>query len=225
MFKKRQTSVLFIAIVLLIVGAGITFLAGSGQSKEWRSIRDRILPQFMPVEKKTLTDVVSWQFTDEVDIGFVVDADKKYQFVDSTMLQLWGVTVEELYDKALDNLDARSRNIKVEVAQASDEDETAKYIIVELDDGYAAVRLLSSGVRRAIARELGDEYIAAIPTRDFLIFWHRNFPLFDAFDKQVQIEFSAEEQYALTPALFLVNKYGIQPVEKEAPVEEALEEL
>ena len=214
MLRKRSTNIVLIVIVLALAGAGLMFLSDTKQSEAWREARDRVLPQFMPSENKEKIDLIAREFGAGVDIGVVVDAETKYQFVDSLMLESFGISEEQLYNKALDNLDARSRNINVEVAQASEEDETARYVIVELDDGYAAVRLLSSGVRRAISRELGDEYIAAIPTRDFLIFWHRNFPLFDAFTKQVETEYGLEENYPLTPALFLVNKYGIQPVEK-----------
>ncbi|MDP7069075.1 MAG: hypothetical protein QF815_00985, partial [Candidatus Peribacteraceae bacterium] len=59
-----------------------------------------------------------------------------------------------------------------------------------------------------------DEYYAAIPTRDFLIVWHKDFPLADAFAGQVQTEYETEQEYPLTPNLFLVNSYGIQPLMK-----------
>lgn len=214
MLKKRSISIGFIITALLIAGAVIVFLSGQEGSNEWREVQDRVLPQFMPVENKTQIPLVSKEFSEEVDIGFVIDAETKYQFIDPNMLETYGISEEQLYDTALDNLEAISKNISVEVAQASDEDETAKYVIVELDDGFAAARLLSAGVRRAIGRELGQEYIAAIPTRDFLIFWHRDFPLYDAFEKQVKVEFDAEEEYPLTAQSFLVNRYGIQAVEK-----------
>ncbi len=211
--QKRKTNVALIIVLLLIAAAGIGFVSMRQTSKEWRDVRSRIMPQFMPVTNKMLIDVVSKRFADDIDIGFVVDAETKYQFIDHALMERWGVDEDMLYDQALSNLEARSRNINVEVAEAS-EDSNAKYVIVELDDGYAATRILSAGVRRAIARELGDEYFAAIPTRDFLIFWHKEFPLFDAFVKQVEVEYKAEKTYPLTPKLFVVSRAGIQELDK-----------
>ncbi len=218
MLKKHSTTLVLIALLLLIAAAGVGVLSMRQTSKEWREVRTRVLPQFMPAVNKTLIDVVSRRFSDDIDIGYVVDADTKYQFIDQPLMEQWGVDEAMLYDQALSNLEARSRNINVEVAEPTDKNPTSKYVIVELDDGYAAVRLLSSGVRRAIARELGDEFIAAIPTRDFLIFWHKDFPLFDAFGKQVEVEYNAEEKYKLTRSLFFVSRNGIeQMVKNELP--------
>ena len=212
--QKRKTNVILILTLLLIAGAGIGFVSMRQTSKEWRDVRSRIMPQFMPVANKALIDLVAKPFAEDVDIGFVVDAETKYQFVDHALMEQWGVDEDMLYDQALNNLEARSRNINVEVAEASEDSPNAKYVIVELDDGYAATRSLSGGGRRAIARELGDEYFAAIPTRDFLIFWHKEFPLFDAFAKQVEVEYRAETTYPLTPKLFVISRAGIQQVDK-----------
>lgn len=216
MFKKHSVSVGVIVLVLAVAGAAIITMGNAQGSKEWREVRSRIMPQLMQTSHKQKIDIIHKEFADDIDIGFVVDAETKYQFIDSEMMENWKVTQEVIEDQAMRNLEARSRNIKVEVAQASETDPKAKYVIVELEDGYAAVRLLSPGVRKAIMRELGDEYIAAIPTRDFLIFWHAQFPLFDAFATQVEAEFKAETEYPLTPRPFFVGRDGIeQMVRKE----------
>tara|TARA_Y100000310_G_C20524910_1_gene735527 strand:+ start:194 stop:856 length:663 start_codon:yes stop_codon:yes gene_type:complete len=220
MLKKRSTNIVLILVILLIAGAGISMVSVRQSSKEWREVRTRVMPQLVPYYNKEVVPVVTKKFSEHVDIGFVVDADSKYQFIDGELLASWGIDVDTLYDQAIRNLDARSRNIKVEVAEASDTDPTAKYVIVELDDGYAAARILSTGVRKAIARELGDEYVAAIPTRDFLIFWHKDFPLFDAFAKQVEAEYNAEETYKITATPFFVSRTGIEELVKKVQDEE-----
>jgi len=214
--KKRSTNVVLIAIILVIAGSGLMFLSARKANEGWRNVRDNVILQLMPATHKDLIDVVHRPFISEVDIGVVVDADTKYQFVSSILLEEWGVDEDALFEQARNNLDAISRNIKVEVAQASETDETAKYVIVELDDGYTAARILSDGVRKAISRELGEAYVAAIPTRDFLIFWHKDFTLFDAFASQVQSEFDAEQDYPLTPTILFVDNTGIQEMVKNA---------
>lgn len=215
MGRAQKTHLALVAVVLLIAGFAVTFHKNQNINEQWREVRERVLPQFIPAQNKTLIPLVTREFSSTVDIGFVIDGEEKYDFINPAMLASYEITAQKLYDTAMKNLDARSKNISVEVAQASEGDDSAKYVIVELDDGYAAVRMLSAGVRRAIARELGGEYIAAIPTRDFLIFWHKEFPLFEAFQKQVQVEFSAEKNYPLTATLFRVNQFGIQAVTLE----------
>lgn len=215
MFRKRSTNVILVAITLLIAGTALVSLSTLKANEGWRSVRDDVLVQLMPSTHKDQIDVINRPFITDVDVGVVVDADSKYQFVSSVMLEEWGIDEDALYEQAMNNLNAISRNINVEVAQASETDETAKYVIVELDDGYASARILSEGIRKAISRELGDEYIAAIPTRDFLIFWHKDFVLFDAFASQVQQEFDVEEEYKLTPTLLFVDSNGIQEMLKQ----------
>lgn len=198
--------------IIVMIGAIISLVQGSKGAPEWIAVRDNVLPQFTTTDLKLKESVITREFSPQVDIGFVVDAGQKYQFIGTEELTLWQIDEEMLYTTAMKNLDKRSQNINVDVAEAAEKDSTAKYVIVELDDGFSAVRILSSGVRKAIAREVGDEYIAAIPTRDFLIFWHKDFPIFDAFAQQVKREYESEKDYPLTPDLFRINKYGIQPV-------------
>ncbi|MCB9807960.1 DUF1444 family protein [Candidatus Peribacteria bacterium] len=216
MFKRHRANIGLIAIILLIAGGAVVMLSSGAGSAEWREAKLNIMPQFLPTEKMEKLNVLSTSFSDDVSIGFVLVSGDQYEFIDDNMVKAWEVEADVVEEQAMRNLEARSRNLDVEVAEATDQGPNTKYVIVELDDGFAAVRLLSPGVRRAIARELGDEYIAAIPTRDFLIFWHRQFPLFDAFGKQVEAEYSLEADYPLTPALFFVGKDGIEEMIKKA---------
>lgn len=210
------------AVAIVVITTTIfSLVQGSKGAPEWIAIRDLILPQFTTTDLKKTEEIITREFSPKIDIGFVVEAGSLYQFIGPEELAIWEIDEETLYDTAMKNLDKRSQNISVDVAEAAEKDPTAKYVIVELDDGFSAVRLLSSGVRKAIAREVGNEYIAAIPTRDFLIFWHKDFPIFEAFAKQVRTEYETETDYPLTPDLFVVNKYGIQPVKVE-PKKEAV---
>jgi len=161
MFRKQSTNIVLIGIILAVASSGLIFISARNANEGWRNIRDDVVLQLMPATHKENIDVLHRPFISEVDVGVVIDAGTKYQFVNSVMLEEWNIDEDTLYAQASNNLDAISRNIKVEVAQASEEDETAKYVIVELDDGYAAARLLSDGVRKAITRELGESYISS----------------------------------------------------------------
>lgn len=217
MQKKQYAIYGSIALVALLIIAGGLLSFSHKTTEEWKAIRDIVLPQFVTVDTRDSVDIIRQPFTEDLDVGIVVATDTRYQFVSQEEMDIWKIDERTLFDQAIRNLNARSQDINVEVAVAGEKDPTAKYVIVELDDGFAAARLLSDGVRRAIARELGDEYVAAIPTRDFLIFWHKDFPLFDAFAKQVELEFEAEEDYPLTPVPLFVGRNGIEAMVKKQP--------
>lgn len=212
MSKRPQTIALSIILVVLIGGLGALIIFG-GEQSEWDKSKSLVLPQLMPVENKDSLPLISTPLSDEIDIGFVIDREDTYDFINEETLEFWGVTLDELFEQALDNLDARSVGIDMEVGETIPDDPRGTYVILEMTDGYAAARLLSLSIRNAIAQELGEEYIAAIPTRDFLIFWHPEFSFHDEFIAQVQKEHELGGKYKLTPNPFLVNSLGIQALE------------
>ncbi|MBM3230774.1 DUF1444 family protein [Candidatus Peregrinibacteria bacterium] len=180
----------------------------------WEAVQDSILPQLIPAENKTKVPLVVKPFLPDVDIGFVVDEETTYTFVDPGNLEEWSIDQDTLMETAMENLEDRSEDLNIEVAEAGEGKEET-YVIVEVDDGYSAVRLLSAAVRNAVSRELGDEFIAAVPTRDFLIFWHPSFSLGVQFTNQVRTEYDAEEKYKLSPELILVTPEGMQQLKVE----------
>lgn len=197
---------------VILLGIACVLLSSCGKEKTpWEQAKERIMPQLIPVENKTLIPLVIKPFLPDVDIGFVIDREERYDFVDPGYLEQWGIDEDTLAEAAMQNLEERSKNLSLEVARLGDsKDPKDTYVIVELADGFSAVRLLSSRVRDAVKRELGDEYIAAIPHRDFLIFWHPSFPLGSQFLQQARKEYEEAKKYKLSPELVLVKREGMQ---------------
>ena len=200
---------------LLIVGGIVVFAMQNREGNdEWREVREHVLPQFMPATNTDRFNFVHDEFSTDVSIGYVVDHETTYDFIGPEMAAAWGVDEQTVKDQAIENLEERAKNLEMDVAFAGDvQTPQNTYIAVETADGYSAVLLLSARVRGAVKEELGAEYIAAIPHRDFLIFWHPDFPLTDAFLKQVALEYQSEDTYMLTPQPFGVTDNGIQPLE------------
>lgn len=208
--KKKILFAVVGALIIVVLGFLISRNARIGTAA-YQDVRDLVRPQFMPVGNKEKIDVLAKSFSDDIDIGIVVDAPEKYTFVKPDDLKTWGVTEQQLYDQALKNLETISKDTKVQLYQSGTE-EKGKYILLELPDGYTAARLLSPTIRKTVASELGDTYLAAIPTRDFMIFWREDFPFAAEFLKQVNDEYTAETKYPLSPNLFVISPAGIQPV-------------
>lgn len=203
---------------IILLGIACVLLSSCGKEKtDWELAQSQIMPQLIPVENKTLIPLVTKPFLPDVDIGFVIDREQRYDFIDPGYLTQWGIDEETLVETAMKNLEERSKNLSLEVARLGDSKEPKDtYVIVELADGYSAVRLLSSRVRNAVRQELGDEYIAAIPHRDFLIFWNPSFPLGSQFLQQSRKEFDEAKTYKLSPELVLVKRDGMQQLKVNA---------
>ena len=213
--RKHWISIAIVSLALLATAAALAFV-NKRQHTPWNLEKANIMPQLMPSENKTKLPLVARPFSKDVDIGFVIDKDRSYDFVDKGRLKEWNIDEDTLARTAMENLETRSQNVNLEVDHVGDSvSPESTYVMLELKDGYSAVRLLSTTIRRAVVRELGEEYVTAIPTRDFLIFWGTQFPLSEQFVAQVQKEYDNEKTYKLSPELYLVNRQGIQMVKME----------
>jgi|TARA_B100002003_G_C14083551_1_gene521245 uncharacterized protein YtpQ (UPF0354 family) len=201
-----------LATVSLILTA--LLLAGCKGNADWKEEKASIMPQLMEGNlKRRLPMIVNKEISRELDIGYVVDYEKGYDFIMQYHLEDWGIDADTLHKKAMSNLEKRSRNTEIQIAEA-EESKNGRYAIVETGDGYDAVRLLSPSIQKQMRDYLGDEYVAAVPIRDFLIFWHREFSLTGQFIEQVENEYAAGEKNKLTPRMFLVTKEGLEPLIK-----------
>jgi len=210
--RKHWISAVIVSLAVIATVVALVVVQKK-HSTPWELVKANIMPEFMPAENKTKIPLVARPFSKDIDVGFVIDKDLGYTFVDKGRLKEWNIDEETLARTAMENLETRSQNVNLEVDHVGDKASPENtYVMLELKDGYSAVRLLSTAVRRAVIRELGEEYVAAVPTRDFLIFWSAKFPLSEQFIAQIQKEYDEEKTYKLSPELFLVNQQGIQMV-------------
>jgi hypothetical protein len=164
------------------------------------AVRDCLLPQFMPANYVKLAALVSFPFHEALDIGLVVDRAQSYRYVKRTDLDRWNIAADSVLDLAIDNLDARSRNIPVHF---SGDDGPEKFIALETRDGFDAARILLPRFQQFVAEHLGDPYGFAIPNRDFLICWAAtNSVGFKANVAEKVAQDFTERAYSLSPATF-----------------------
>ena len=202
--------------MLIVLAVGVHMYVQNRPSKEWFEMKATVLPQLVQSDHKEQVPIVHQELSPEIDIAFVIDESDSYTFIMEKDLLNWNITEERLLKTALKNLDVLVKDTEISIATAG-EDPKERYAIIETGDGYDAAKLLSNAVRRRIAADLGDVFVAAIPFRDFLVFWSEDFSLEQQFLSQVQQEFDAEETYKLTPNPFLVSIDVIQPLRKETP--------
>jgi uncharacterized protein YtpQ (UPF0354 family) len=204
---KRIIPISIVSMLLLTACEG---------NSEWRNAESAVMPQLMESNlKKQVPGLVHQEISRDLDLGYVLDNEKGYSFIKLDALKTWEIDLSILHSTAISNLEKRISDDDIQVAEA-EESANGKYAIVETGDGYDAVRLLSEKVQKRMRAHLGDEYFAAVPMRDFLIFWHKDFSLTGQFMEQVEKEYAAGEKYKLTPRLFLVSEKGLQPLTKQA---------
>lgn len=205
---------MLISPLLFTLTCSVFLVACEGNS-EWRNAKSAVMPQLMEANlKKQVAGLVHQEISRDLDLGYVLDNEKGYSFVKLDTLKTWEIDLSMLHNTAMSNLEKRVSENDIQVAEA-EESANGKYAIVETGDGYDAVRLLSENIQKRMRAHLGDEYFAAVPIRDFLIFWHKDFSLTGQFMEQVEKEYAAGEKYKLTPRLFLVSEKGLQPLTKQ----------
>ena len=88
-------------------------------------------------------------------------------YLNTDALTKWGKSREDLYTIALQNLDSRSKGLKLEQFT----DSGLNFIAIGAADGYAAARIVLPGIRKVIGERLGRPFFFGVPNRDFLICW------------------------------------------------------
>jgi hypothetical protein len=174
----------------------------------WASVQSQVMLQFMPAEygQKFQDDkaLVSRPFIPGVATAVVIDGEKGYRYVRKVDLVQWKIGVDALFERALKNLDAKSKAAKLQGSRGPD-----RFLAFEEKDGYDAVRLLLPGVRSEAAKLLGDPFLASIPNRDFLILWSaENGAQFQQFARKKASDDFKTQPYPLSPTTLRVWRDG-----------------
>ena len=110
------------------------------------------------------------EFPSRVRVGYVVSAPGGYSYIMRPEFEEVGVSVDELHAFALHNLRARPcGGLTVGATPGGPE-----AFMSDVDDNFRAARILLPNVQDALARALGDEFLVAIPCRDWFVCWSKS---------------------------------------------------
>jgi len=175
-----------------------------GQS--WEIVKLKVRPQLMPAEYNNPENPLALEaFGGGVVIGFVIDMEYSYYYVQKEDLSAWNISLPVLKDQGIMNLETASSGLKLHFSPGPD-----KWIGVEMTDGYDAVRILLPGLRKIAADKLGEPFLAGVPDRDFLIMWSKDCS--DKFQEYIlqKLRNDFENQpYSLTPKVLNVTRDNI----------------
>lgn len=174
---------------------------------------DNVLPQFFPAHWLDSPGIAFSEFPSRIRIGYVIRGDGNYRYVLDVNLSETGVTIRELHNAALVNLD------KLETASISIAKVPGGYEgwIASTNDNFAAVRILLPGVQSIFREELGDGFLISLPHRDDCFCWSR----MQSADQQAEhrqrvLRDFVQVDYNLTPDIMTIEDGCFKLVQAQA---------
>ena len=101
-------------------------------------------------------------------IGYVIDEDDSYRYIQERMLSDWGVSLDELHDASLQNLRAWSEEHPLEVTVVGSEEQPRMLMPVR-PDAYNCSRVLDQGFYSRLRELFGSQLVLGMPNRDFFV--------------------------------------------------------
>jgi uncharacterized protein YtpQ (UPF0354 family) len=182
----------------------------------WDEARTRIMPRIQP---ETIFDHLSRElvahipFVNDTVIVFVIDLPNMTVSVTTDQMLRWGKTIDDLEMVARYNLDGYAPQIEF---RAVTSDEGGKAVLVSLQDGYDASRLLMSDLFQTLAPEFGGDFYVATPSRDMFLAISKDDETFiDRVNDRVETDYE-RLPYPITDRLFYVCRDGIAGTLRDA---------
>ena len=182
----------------------------------WQVARTKIMPRIQPVsifEHLSREMVAHVPYVNDTVVVFVIDMPQMTVSVTTEQMIKWGMNPEELDEIARTNL----RNFTPEFEfRTLDSDEGGRAVLLALQDGYDASRLLLDEFFLNVAPEMDGDFYAACPSRDMLLALTQDPEPFVSRVKARIDEDFLRLPYPITNKLFYVTRDGIAGTTIEA---------
>lgn len=175
----------------------------------WEVARDRIMPRIQPVtifEHLSREQVAHVPYVNETVIVFVIDMPNMTVSVTTEQMIRWGADTDILDELARRNLRACTTDLEFRTLESED---GGKAVLLTIQDGYDASRLLLEDLHIALAPHLGGDFLVATPSRDMLLAVTRSpEPFISRVREKVLADFT-RLPYPITSRLFYVCRDGV----------------
>lgn len=175
---------------------------------DFETVRARLYPVLVPREYAAAQKFVFLPFAGDVVEAFVFDGEHHQQYVHDSTFGAPGVAPSALHDAAVTALSLRIRGETWPALRPEDPAATGAYVIVDVTDGYAAARLLLPEARERLSKALGYPFFAAVPNRDFLVAWSRDYTFAKDFAAKVRQDFE-RRSHPVSPEVYRVDASGV----------------
>lgn len=181
----------------------------------FEAVRDRLLPMLKPEDwvqdASAQLELARVPFATGLFICFAVDEPGHVAYVSESMVEEWGVPLEQIQGAAQDNLARKSEAI--ELAMLPGKDDRPAAIVVNVGDAYDATRIILPDLRELFSEHLGDEYLAGVPNRDFLIVFSQRDPeIAGNIIRQVKADYQ-RMNHPVSPTIYRVRVDTVEPTD------------
>jgi hypothetical protein len=137
---------------------------------ELETVRRRIMPMLYPEDtwRERFPSFVGMPWVGGLVVLYVVDEGHAYWYIRGDLLETWGLSIEDLHQTAIDNLNRYFDEAPMEFTVAGEE-EGPRLLIPHRPDAYNASRLVSERFQEKLRGVLGGDFAVGIPSRDFFV--------------------------------------------------------
>ena len=175
----------------------------------WDVARTRIMPRIQPdsiFDHLCREQVAHAPWVNGTVIVFVIDMPNMTVSVTTEQMIRWGQTVETFEEIARENLSTYTQTLDFKSLES---EEGGRAVLLTLQDGYDASRLLLPTLHDTLGPSLGGDFLVAAPSRDmFLALTRAPEPFVERVCERVTQDFQ-RLPYPITDRLFYVTRDGI----------------
>lgn len=180
------------------------------RNASYDDVSDRVMPVLLTTEafESAKGAMVGQQLVEGIYVTYVIDGDRTITHIPATQFKKWAMELDDLHEKALFNLIAKSETLAADAAQ--DENGRVNLILFTVGDGYDASRMLLPNLHERLRGHLGSPFLAAIPNRDILICIRNDASILGSIKAQIAQDYRTMPRQ-ITERLFLVTPDGVAP--------------
>lgn len=167
----------------------------------------RIRPQLVPAEFLHVAPAMLHRpFFSGLVIAFALDEGDRYDLLQETTLETWGVSLKTLQDQAMANLEMQAETSILQPKRSYQ----GSYVVAATGDSYDAARLILPHFMARVRRSLGASTVyVGIPNRDFIVAWTQDFDGRKTFAAKIRRDRDTQP-YPLTEDIFVSADNGIR---------------
>jgi len=174
------------------------------------AVKSRLRPVLVPRDYANQYELAARPFAGDIVEVLVIDG-RSTRYLRSEDLKAWQTELAPLLQPAEAALWRDSQALKLEAKTPADPSKPGKFLALATLDGYDAARLAVREMRAALAAELGYPYYVAVPNRDFLVAWSKDYAFAEQFAQKARRDFGIQS-YPLSPSVYRVEPDAVEVV-------------
>lgn len=203
----------FEEIVLPILSTAVRMNSESQEkiAPSLEQVRDQLMPMLYSEQswKEHLPETCGIPWVAGLVILYVVDEESTYWYLRQDLVEEWGLSLEELHEIALENLESHIERTPIELGVIAQGDGPAAMIMPQSADAFNASRLLCESFVQHMRQLAAGDLVIGVPGRDFFVAVSARMPTMIERIRQRVAEDFTQTDHPLTDRLLFVSADGV----------------